>query len=262
MDTKPYIIANWKMCLDGTAVDRYLTAFDFSDPAVSRAHIVFAPSFVHIPTLHAATADTSCAVAGQDMYWEDSGAFTGEVSASQLVDAGCQYVLLGHSERRALFGETDEQVNAKVHQALKRKLRPIVCFGESYAEKEAGETKHVIQAHVTNICRDVRAADARRLLLAYEPLWAISTSSDVEQPMADSPESAQVVHKLIRKTVADLYDDHIARDVRILYGGSVDPHNVGGFAAMDDIDGVLVGGASKEARSFQTLVTNYVSATH
>ncbi len=260
MDQKPYIIANWKMNLDGSATERYLKAFAMSDAAVQQSQVIIAPSFVQIPAVYAAIADTDLAVAGQNMHWEDSGAFTGEVSASQLVDAGAQYVILGHSERRALFGETDETVNTKIIQAIKRRLRPIVCFGESYAEKEAGETKQVIRRHVTSIFAELRAADARRVMLAYEPLWAISTSQDVEQPMADSPESAQVVHKLIRKIVAELYGEQVAIEIRILYGGSVNPDNVGGFAVMDDIDGVLVGGASKDAHTFQKLITNYISA--
>lgn len=261
MDTKPYIIANWKMNLDGSSTDRFLRTFNFADEAVRKSNVIIAPSLVQVSQVCAAVADTSVAVAGQDIYWEDSGAFTGEVSASQLVDAGASFVIIGHSERRTLFGETDAQVHLKALQAIKRKLRPIVCFGESYAEKEAGETKRIIRQRVTSICEELRAADVRRVILAYEPLWAISTSHDVETPMADSPESAQVIHKLIRKIVEELYGEQVATEIRILYGGSVDPDNVGGYASMDDIDGVLVGGASKDAHTFQKLITNYISAS-
>lgn len=259
MTDMPYLIANWKMNLDGSSVDRFLRSFDWHDAAVAASQIIIAPSYVFIPRVRMALADTAVAVAGQDVHWEERGAFTGAVAARQLVDVGCRFVIIGHSERRAHFHDTDEDVNRKVHAAIRHRLRPIICFGESYAEKDAGQTKQVIRDRVTAALRDVRAADARTVLLAYEPLWAISTSTDVAEPMADSPESAQVVHKLIRHAIAELYDTHVADSVRVLYGGSVDAHNVAGYAAMDDIDGVLVGGASTDPSSFMQVVKAYHS---
>ncbi|MBI5037231.1 MAG: triose-phosphate isomerase [Candidatus Kerfeldbacteria bacterium] len=260
MPEKPYIIANWKMNLDGSAVERFMNMFPVADPLVAASHVLIAPSYVFIPAVRAAVPEKEIAVAGQDLYWEDRGAFTGAVSARQLADAGCSYVIIGHSERRAFFGETDEAVNRKVHAALSRRLRPIICFGESYAEKEAGETKRVIYERIVAALQDVRSADARRILLAYEPLWAISTSTELAQPVSDTPESAQVIHKLIRRTIADLYDAHVATEMRIIYGGSVDEKNVAGFAAMDDIDGVLVGGASVDPQSFFRVIQAYHSS--
>ena len=246
------------MNLAGSEVDRWLEKFDANDPAVSQANVIICPSFVFLEKLAHHAKGTGLAVGAQDMYWEDKGAYTGEVSGKQLIDIGCQFVIVGHSERRKLFGETDDVVNAKALAALKYRLRPIVCFGENYKEKEEGQTKKVIVDKVRENFKDIRSTDARKVVIAYEPLWAISTSTEVEEPIADSPESAQVVHKLIRKTVAELYDDSVAKEIRITYGGSVDSSNVASFAAMDDIDGVLVGGASKEASSFQSVVSEFV----
>jgi len=255
MKKNKYIIANWKMNFDFMNLKVFFNHFKFDDINPNKK-IIFAPSFVFIQaTLDFIGANDAC-VAGQNIFWEPKGAYTGEVSAVQLADAGCKYVILGHSERREIFGETDEMINAKVKLALKYKLKPIICLGENFDEKEAGTTKKVIEQKLTACLQDISTGDMRYVLIAYEPVWAISTNVH-NTGQADTPESAQVVHKFIRKNLEVMYDGMVAEKTPVIYGGSVDPENVAGFSAMEDIDGVLVGGASKEAASFQKVINNY-----
>ncbi len=244
--------------MDLGQVERFFSRLNLNDSAYESVDVVTCPSFPFLDRVQHFIDKRPIGFGAQNLYWENSGAFTGEVSGRQLADIGCQYVILGHSERREIFNEDDEVVNKKVQLALQNKLIPIICFGESYDEKEAGKTKHVVEKHARACLEGISSSDAKRIILAYEPLWAISTSADNEGK-ADSPESAQVVHKLIRKVVEELFDGRVAELVRIIYGGSVKPDNVGGFAAMDDIDGALVGGASKEAESFQKLVESFIT---
>jgi triosephosphate isomerase len=182
------------------------------------------------------------------MFWEDSGAYTGEVSAEMLLEAGAQYVIIGHSERRQYFGETNDSVNRKLKKALAAGLKPIVCVGETLADREAGKTEDVVNDHVTNGLADLTAADVTGTIIAYEPVWAIGTGKTA------TPEQAQEVHSFIRARLAQLWDRDTADTVIIQYGGSVKPANVKELMAQPDIDGALVGGASLEAESFAQLV--------
>lgn len=257
---KPIIIANWKMNLNLRAVERFFGHFSLSDADLAKVQVVLCPSFVFVERVRFLIGNRPLALGGQNVFWQERGAFTGEVGAEQLADSGCRYVIVGHSERRELFQETDTMVNGKIKAAIKYGLTPIVCLGESYQEKEAGQTKKVLEEKIRGCFNELRSFELRKLVIAYEPLWAISTSTDTSSgDLADDPESAQVVHKNIRRVVADLYDARLAETVPVIYGGSVTPENIAGFAGMADIDGVLVGGSSKEPEPFQKIIAAYLN---
>jgi triosephosphate isomerase len=182
------------------------------------------------------------------MYFEKEGAFTGEASADMLLSVGCSFVILGHSERRHVFGEGDEGINKKVLLALQSGLKPILCVGELLEERESGDTENIVKRQVVRGLQDVSLDDMQMVTIAYEPVWAIGTGKTA------TPEDADTVQLFIRNTIAGLYSDGIARDLRILYGGSVKPGNISGLMAMDNIDGALVGGASLKADSFLDII--------
>ncbi len=245
---KPIIAGNWKMNKT-TAEARDLAAK--LAPLVSGVkdrEIVLAPTFTSLPAVSEAIKGTNMALAAQNLHWEDKGAFTGEISAEMLLDLGCKYVIIGHSERRQYFGETDETVNKKVRQALRKGLLPILCVGETLAEREAGKLNEVISRQVTGGLKDIGAGDMTRIVIAYEPVWAIGTGKTA------TPEQANEVHSLIREKVKALYNADVAEGLRIQYGGSVTPENVSLLMAKPDIDGALVGGASLKPESFAALV--------
>jgi triosephosphate isomerase len=245
---RPIIAGNWKM--NKTTVEARDLAAKLA-PLVSPAKdrdIVLAPTFTALSTVADAIKGTNMSLAAQNLHWEDKGAFTGEISAEMLLDLGCKYVIIGHSERRQHFGETDETVNKKVRQALKKGLLPIMCVGETLAEREAGKLAEIIGRQVEGGLKDVSAADMRKVVIAYEPVWAIGTGKTA------TPEQANDVHALIRGKIKALYDAGIAEGFRIQYGGSVTPENVSQLMAMPDIDGALVGGASLKPESFAALV--------
>jgi triosephosphate isomerase len=210
--------------------------------------IVLCPPFTALQAAGEAIKGTNMALAAQDLHWEDKGAYTGEISAEMLLDLGCKYVIIGHSERRQYFGETDETVNKKVKQALKKGLLPIMCVGETLAEREAGKLDDVINRQVAGGLKDITAPDMTKIVIAYEPVWAIGTGKTA------TPEQANDVHGLIRKKVKSLYTAEVADGLRIQYGGSVTPENVSQLMAKPDIDGALVGGASLKPESFAALV--------
>ena len=187
-------------------------------------------------------------LAGQDLHWEDSGAFTGEVSAPMLVAAGCSHVIIGHSERRQYFGETDESVARKVKAALRHGLTPIICVGETLEEREGGETLKVIARQVRGGLEGLDSAALDGIVVAYEPVWAIGTGK------VATPDQAQEVHASIRSILGELAGAGVANGIRLLYGGSVKPDNVDNLMAQDDIDGALVGGASLKAADFARIV--------
>ena len=259
MGRKPIIIANWKMNLGLTEVKRFFSHFTLEESRLKNCTLVICPSFALLEQTLALIGGRPIVLGAQNLFWEERGAYTGEVSGQQLIDVGCQYVIVGHSERRALFHEDDEIVSRKIKVALQYGLTPVVCLGENYQEKEAGQTKKVIEAKMQTCLGDLRSFELKKLIIAYEPMWAISTSPENPEGLADSPESAQVVHKLMRRVVAEMSDEHVAKAVPVIYGGSVNPDNIKGFASMDDIDGVLVGGASREADTFQEIIKTYLS---
>jgi triosephosphate isomerase len=245
---RPIIAGNWKM--NKTTVE----AGDLAEQliplvaSVKDRDIVLAPPFTSLEAVSETIKGTNVVLAAQNMHWEDKGAYTGEISAEMLLDLGCRYVIIGHSERRQYFGETDETVNKKVKQALKKGLQPILCVGETLAERDAGKLNDVIGRQVTGGLKDIGAGDMKKLVIAYEPVWAIGTGKTA------TPEQANEVHSLIRQQVKALYSAEIAEGLRIQYGGSVTPDNVSTLMAMPDIDGALVGGASLKPESFAALV--------
>ncbi|MBU0597490.1 triose-phosphate isomerase [Patescibacteria group bacterium] len=258
MKQKPYIIANWKMNLDRLGIERFFSNFSPDEEVFTKLKVVICPSF---PLLEFARsqAKEKIAIGAQNFFWEAQGAFTGEVSARQLASMGIKYAILGHSDRRRIFNEDDELINKKIQLALQFKINPIICLGETFEEKEAGLTKKVIKEKVATCLRDVQPFDVKYIIISYEPIWAISTNPRNIDDVADTPEEAQVMHKFIRKIIAELYNDSVAASLPIIYGGSVNPDNAGGFAKMDDIDGVLVGGASKEGPSFGKIIISFLA---
>ncbi len=244
----PIIAGNWKM--NKTAAEARDLAAKLAPlvSGVKNREIVLGPPFTSLQAVAGAIKGTDIALAGQNMHWEDKGAFTGEISAEMLLDSGCKYVIIGHSERRQYFGETDETVNKKVRQALKKGLLPIMCVGETLAEREAGRLNEIINRQVKGGLKDIGADDMKKIVIAYEPVWAIGTGKTA------TPEQANEVHALIRQTVKSLYNAEIAEGLRIQYGGSVTPENVSSLMAKPDIDGALVGGASLKPESFAALV--------
>ena len=193
-------------------------------------------------------ASFSTARAGQNLHWEDKGAFTGEVSVSMLKDVGCTYTLIGHSERRHIFGETNDMVNKKVHAAISGGLLPILCVGELLEEREAGSTEDVVKTQITEGLRGVDTAKMQAVTLAYEPVWAIGTG------LTATPEQAQDVHAFIRSILTDLYDASLAEEIRIQYGGSAKANNAAELLGKKDVDGLLVGGASLKAADFMGII--------
>ncbi len=255
---KPYIIANWKMNMDGSAIDRFFSHFQPTASMIRKAHIIICPSFVAISDVQT-KAEKGLSIGAQNCFWEARGAYTGEVSARQLADSGCKYVIIGHSERRRIFSEDDAMINKKLQIALQYKLSPILCLGETFEEKEAGQTKQVVSEKVSRALHEIPLPEAKNIIIAYEPIWAISSNPRNTSHQADSPEEAQVVHKLIRHTVKEICNEQIAASMPIIYGGSIRSENAAGFAAMEDIGGVLVGSASRDGEEFQKIIELFIA---
>jgi len=247
---RPVIAGNWKMYKTAEETRAFFQAFA---PLVARSthcDIVVAPPFTALTAAVESASGSSISIAAQNLYWEKEGAFTGEVSARMLVDAGCRSVIIGHSERRQFFGETDASVHRKIKAALEAGLTPIVCVGEHLAEREADLTKAVLERQCDGGLAALTLAEFSRILIAYEPVWAIGTGRTA------TPEIAADAHRHIRKLIAALFTPEQASALRILYGGSVKPENIKGLMAQDEIDGALVGGASLDPKSFAAIV-NY-----
>jgi triosephosphate isomerase len=251
---KKLIAGNWKM--NKTSADAMALAREIVLAVGSQVEVevVICPPFTALEGVAGAIEGSLVKLGGQNMHFEASGAFTGEVSAPMLRALFATHVILGHSERRSLFGETDELVNKKVLAALKNQLRPILCVGESLAEREAGATLRVVQTQTEKALEGVGKEQAPGLIIAYEPVWAIGTGK------VATKEQAQEVHAFIRGLLTKLYGEAISQKVRILYGGSMKPSNAPELLAEKDIDGGLIGGASLEARSFTDLVKAAASA--
>ena len=246
-EKRPVFAGNWK--LFGTLAESVALATEVQAgiPSNSSALVVVAPGFAAIATVAKSLQGGLVAVAGQDCHWESKGAFTGEVSARQLVDAGCRYVIVGHSERRQLMGELDVDVNRKARAALAAGLSPIVCVGETLTERDAGTTLDLVGRQLDAALTAISAAEAPRCLIAYEPVWAIGTGRTA------SPAQAEEVHRFIRDRL-DARFPAAAAGISILYGGSVKPDNIRALMAEKNVDGALVGGASLSASSFVSIV--------
>jgi triosephosphate isomerase len=244
---RPFFCGNWK--LNGSIAESLALATDVRNGVSSLrdVDVAVAPSFTALYAVAKRLEDGPVTVAAQDCFWEEKGAFTGEVSSSQLVDAGCKHVIIGHSERRQLFGELDAAVNLKARAALRAGLSPIICVGETLAERDAGETIGRVQAQLDAALVGIDEASLERVVIAYEPVWAIGTGRNA------TPAQAQEVHHFIRTRIAASAAP-VAPRLRILYGGSMKPDNVRALMAEADVDGGLVGGASLSAESFVRLV--------
>jgi triosephosphate isomerase len=245
---RPILAGNWKMNMTATQARELASKLIPLVSAVKDRDIVLGPPFTALSAVADTIKGTNISLSAQNLHGEDKGAFTGEISADMLLDSGCKYVIIGHSERRQYFGETDETVNKKVKQALNKGLLPILCVGETLAERESGKLNDIISRQVTGGLKDVSAEDMKKVVIAYEPVWAIGTGKTA------TPEQANEVHALIRQRVKALYTADIAECLRIQYGGSVTPENVSTLMAMPDIDGALVGGASLKPESFAALI--------
>ncbi len=249
----PLIAGNWKMYKTTAECAAFLKELAEAVGDVGGRDIVIAPPFTGLAEATRAAAGTNIGVSAQNVFWEEEGAFTGEVSPAMLVDLGVSFVIIGHSERRQLFGETDEAVQKKVHAALHHGLLPIMCIGETEVEREAGETEEVLARQLARGLVTLQSEDAGRVTVAYEPIWAIGTGKTA------TPEMAQEAIGYIRRRIADAAGEAAADAVRILYGGSVRPGNIDELMAQPDIDGVLVGGASLKVDSFARIVRFRVS---
>ncbi len=248
MSRKKLIAANWKMYKIPAEAKAFVDAFLPLVAGHTRDEIALFPSPVLLPTVTAACNASDVAVGAQNIHFAEEGAYTGETSVRQLIAVGGTHTLIGHSERRQYFAETDEIVNKKLHTALKHGIVPVVCVGEVLAEREAGETEPVLKTQVTGAFVGITPEAAAPIVIAYEPVWAIGTGKTA------TPEMAADAHKIIRAEVAKLLGHAIAAKMRILYGGSVKPDNATALMSQEEIDGALVGGASLKPDSFAAIV--------
>lgn len=245
---KPIIAGNWKLNKTPKEAIQLVAELKRELVDVRGVDIVVCPPFVALTDVVEELIDHDIAVGAQNVYWIDSGAFTGEISAPMLKSMGVTYVIIGHSERRQFFGETNETVAKRIRACLNHELTPIVCVGENLTERESNRTFDVIKDHVTGSLAGLNAQEAKRLVLAYEPVWAIGTGKTA------TPQQAQEVHEYIRQLLGKLFDVDAAASIRLQYGGSVTPDNIASLISQPDIDGALVGGASLKAPSFAAIV--------
>jgi triosephosphate isomerase (TIM) len=243
---KPLVAGNWKLH-KALAESVQLAQQVVASSKSVQAELAVAPGFVALAKVGEVLAGSGVALSAQNAYWETQGAFTGEVSPQQLRDAGCSYVILGHSERRQLFGETDAGVNRKTRAVLGVGLAPIVCVGETLAEREGGQAVAVVVNQVRLALAEIKAESATSIVIAYEPVWAIGTGRNAQ------PSDAQEMHAQIRSAVSEVLSSSVAERMRILYGGSVKPDNARALLGQADVDGALVGGASLVADSFSAI---------
>ncbi|NOQ18413.1 MAG: triose-phosphate isomerase [Desulfobacterales bacterium] len=245
---RPLFAGNWKM---------YKTPQEAADTAkqlveqvreVADVDIMIAPPFTALESVSRVIKNSPVALGAQNLYWEDEGAYTGEISAPMLKSAGCQYAIIGHSERRQYFGETDKTVNQKIQAAIQVGLKPVFCIGETEQEREAEQTLSVLDKQVRKGLERLVPEQLDTLIIAYEPVWAIGTGKTATE------DQAQEVHQFIRSLIEKSFGNDLSKSIRILYGGSVKPDNILNLMAMPDIDGALVGGASLSADSFSRII--------
>ena len=247
---KPLIVGNWKMNKTASEAAAFIRDLRERVPASPHADVVLAPPFTALESArNALGASSYFSLAAQNVHWETHGAFTGEVSAPMLRDLGCRYVIVGHSERRTLFGERDEHIQMKVLAALRHGLSPILCVGESLVHREAGRTESIVTAQLSGGLGVLTTQDLASVTIAYEPVWAIGTGR------AATTEQAVTVHRSIRLFIETGWGNKTASAIRILYGGSVTPQNIEALLGSDAIDGALVGGACLDPDSFATIIS-------
>ena len=254
MARKIFIAGNWKMNKTAAETAELASALKASlAPFAGKCEIAVCPTFTSLATAVEILKGSNVKVGAQNIHWADNGAYTGEISGAMLKEIGVEYVIIGHSERRQYFGETDETVNQRIKAALKYGLKPIVCIGETLAEREGGVTNTVLEKQIRGAFADISAADMDAITIAYEPVWAIGTGKTA------TPEVAQETHAFIRSVLTALYGDK-AQDIVVQYGGSMKPENSGALVSKQDIDGGLIGGAALKADSFTALIQNALNA--
>ncbi len=242
------IAGNWKMNKDISGTVELISGIKSNLPQNPKSEVIVCPPFTSLETASELTKGTPIKVGAQNMFYEDSGAFTGEVSAKMLKSVGCEYVILGHSERRAIFGESNEWINKKIHKALSEDLNVIFCIGETLEQRENGIMKDVLKTQVTEGLNGLTAEQMQNVIVAYEPVWAIGTGKTA------TPEQADEAHKFVRDLISELFGQDIADNLIIQYGGSVKPENAASLLSQQNIDGALIGGASLKAESFVAII--------
>jgi len=245
---RPLIAGNWKMYKTSDEAAETAKQLVRNIGEVTDVDIMIAPTFISLAAVYAAIKNSPVALGAQNVYWEDEGAYTGEISAPMLKSAGCRYCIIGHSERRQYFGETDETVNKKIKASIKAGLQPVFCVGETEKERESGKTLSILDKQIKKGLERLVSEQLDLLVIAYEPVWAIGTGKTATAGLA------QEVHQFIRSLVKDNFGQALSDSVRILYGGSVKPDNIASLMSMPDIDGALVGGASLGAESFSKII--------
>ena len=247
-ERRPLIAANWKMQKTLSEAVSFLESIQKETGPCADREVLIAPPFTALKAMKDGLQQQGYSLGAQNCHWEEKGAFTGEISTAMLLDLGCSYVIVGHSERRQLFGETDETVRRKTAAVIKAGMAPVVCVGEVLSERERGETFAVIGRQVEEGLKGLSPEQMAGVVIAYEPVWAIGTG------LTATPGQAQEVHAFIRERIRSLFNKAVEKNVRILYGGSVKPSNIDTLMAEPDIDGALVGGASLEVASFKSLI--------
>lgn len=246
---KPLVAGNWKLYKNLRESAELAHAVVAAHKDTAAREVAIAPVFTALSKVAEVLAGSPVGLAAQDVFWETQGAFTGEVGPAQLADVGCRYVIVGHSERRQLFAETDDNVGRKAKAVLAHRMAPIICVGETLQEREAGQAEAVVVRQLRAALAGIGAQEAARVVIAYEPVWAIGTGKTAE------PRDAQEMHASVRRTLAGLWTGALAEQVRILYGGSVKPDNAAALMSQTDIDGALVGGASLTIEAFSAIIS-------
>lgn len=256
MRRKKIIAGNWKMHKTNSEAMHLANQIRIRTTHIRKTGIILCPPYTALAHIHEIIKDTAIALGAQDLFWEKEGAFTGAVSAGMIRSTGASYVIIGHSERRQYFAETDETVNKKVKTALEYGLKPIVCVGESLQQREENITKEIVNKQIKGALAGLNSNEMSKLIIAYEPIWAIGTGKTA------TPEQAQEVHVEIRKIVRDLFGEEIASSLIIQYGGSVKPDNAEALLSQSDIDGALVGGACLKDDSFADIIFSAEKVSH
>jgi triosephosphate isomerase (TIM) len=247
---RPIIAGNWKMNLPWPEAQEIVFNLTQKLSEPINAEIIIFPAFTVLKAVHSLLDETEIKIGGQNMCSQVKGAYTGEVSADMLLDSGCSHVLLGHSERRTLFGETDSQINEKLHLALDKNLLPILCVGETLDQRETNKTEETLKTQISICFQDIKSDMLNHIIIAYEPVWAIGTGKNA------TPEQACETHGFIRSTLKELYGFEASDKMSIIYGGSVNPHNSSQILDKEGVDGVLVGTSSLIAESFYAIISS------
>ena len=242
--------ANWKMNMDMKEAVSFIDRFKVLIKNIKKNEIVICPPFTLLYEFKKLLNKTNIILGAQNMYFEEKGAFTGEISALMLKDIGCEYVILGHSERRQYFNENDRLINQKIKTALKHNFKPILCVGETLGQKTSNQTTKIIKNQLLNCLNTIDGSAMKNIVIAYEPVWAIGTGKNA------TPEQAEDVHKFIRGLLSNMYNERVSNNTRIIYGGSVKESNIKNLMKMKNINGALVGGASLDAKGFGKICVN------